>query len=190
MKASYQADQLQAVCVRPPLEYLRLLEKLEKNSDVMWKLHKMLPGQRIASAGWVTTARKRLESLGNENCHAFPQCFLDRRRKVLLELHMDDIQGTGPIENLRTAIKELRGLVDLKASDVIRVGRYSHLKPEWLRFENGDVFVRPRVKYIQDMIELLGMTQAKLAQCPSLGGKYKHSRRRSGACRSQDPPIA
>lgn len=72
VKAYYQADQLEEVCVRLPIEYLRLLEKHGKNSDVMWKLHKMLPGQRIARAGWVTTARKRLESHGYEQCHALP----------------------------------------------------------------------------------------------------------------------
>lgn len=112
VKAYYQADQLEAVCVRPPIEYLRLLEKLGENSDVMWTLHRVLRGQRIASAGRVTTARKSLESQGYENCQALPQFFLGRRRKVLLELRMDDIHRTGPVENLRAAIKELRGLFD------------------------------------------------------------------------------
>lgn len=51
---------------------------------------------------------------------------------------------------------------------MIRVGRYSHLTRERLRLDNGDVLVRPWVKYIQDMIELLGMTKAKPAACPSL----------------------
>ncbi len=52
VKAYYQAaDQLEEVGVKPPLEYLRLLEKLEKDSNMMRKLLKMLPGQRIAGAG-------------------------------------------------------------------------------------------------------------------------------------------
>ena len=49
---------------------------------------------------------------------------------MLLELHMDDIHGTGPAEHLQGAIAELRETFDLKATDVIRAGRYSHLKRE------------------------------------------------------------
>ena len=100
VKAYYQADQLEEVCVKPPAEYLRLLEKLGKDSNVMWKLLKMLPGQRIAGSGWITTARKRLEAKAYENCQALPQFFYDRKRKVLLELHMGDIHGTGPADQL------------------------------------------------------------------------------------------
>ena len=54
----------------------------------MWKLLKMLPGQRIAGAGWITTARKRLEAKTYETCQALPQFCYDRRRKALLELLM------------------------------------------------------------------------------------------------------
>jgi hypothetical protein len=43
---------------------------------------------------------------------------------------MDDIHGTGPLDQLTAAITELRGVFDIEASDVIRVGRYSHLKSE------------------------------------------------------------
>ena len=168
VKAYYQADQLEEVCVKPPLEYLRLLEKLGKNSDVKWKLLKMLPGQRIAGAGWIATARKRLEAAGYENCQALPQFFYDRKRKVLLELHMDDIHGTGPVDQLAAAIAELRGVFDLKASDTIRVGRYSHLKRERLRMENGDVMIRPSLKYIEDLIVVMDMSDAKIVSCPSL----------------------
>ena len=146
VKAYYQADQLEEVCVKPPKEYLRLLEKLGRDPDVMWKLRKMLPGQRIAGAGWIATARTRLEAKQYENNAALPQFYYDRQRKILLELHMDDIHGTGPIETLKEAIAELRDTFDLKASDVITVGRYSHLKRERMRLENGDIMIRPSVK--------------------------------------------
>ena len=42
------------------------------------------------------------------------------------------------------AIAELREIFDLKATDVIKVGRYSHLKRERLRLENGGVMIPPQ----------------------------------------------
>ena len=168
IKAYYQADQLEEVCVKPPIEYLRLLTKLGRDSDIMWRLKKMLPGQRIAGAGWIATARKRLVANGYECNEALPQFYYHREKKTLLELHMDDIHGTGPVEVLKKVIAELRETFDIKASDVITAGRYSHLKRERLRLDNGDVMIRPSVKYIDDMIALMCMQDAKPAVCPSL----------------------
>ena len=34
--------------------------------------------------------------------------------------------------------------------------------------ENGDVMIRPSLKYIEDLIVLLDMTDAKIVSCPSL----------------------
>ncbi len=53
--------------MKPPAEYLRLLAKLGRDPDVMWKLRKMLPGQRIAGAGWIAAARTRLDKTKYEN---------------------------------------------------------------------------------------------------------------------------
>ncbi len=79
VKAYYQADQLKEVCVKPPLEYLRLLEKLGKDSNVMWKLLKMLPGQRAAGAGGIWTARQRLENEGLESSAGLSQFYYTKR---------------------------------------------------------------------------------------------------------------
>ena len=51
---------------------------------------------------------------------------------------------------------------------MITVGRYSNLKRERMRLENGDIMIRPSVKYIDDMVALLSMEDAKEAVCPSL----------------------
>ena len=37
-----------------------------------------------------------------------------------------------------------------------------------MRLENGDIMIRPSVKYIDDMVALLSMKDAKEAICPSL----------------------
>ncbi len=43
-----------------------------------------------------------------------------------------------------------------------------HVKRECLRLKSGDVMIRPSVKYIDDMIALVGMTDAKIAPWPNL----------------------
>ena len=37
--------------------------------------------------------------------------------------------------------------------DVIRQGRYSHLKRDRLRLMNGDVMIRPNIKHIEDQLD-------------------------------------
>ena len=37
-----------------------------------------------------------------------------------------------------------------------------------MRLNNGDIMIRPSVKYIDDMVALLDMQDAKTAPCPNL----------------------
>eukprot|EP00959_Pyramimonas_sp_CCMP1952_P292833 6124323-Pyramimonas_sp.AAC.1 len=77
---------------------------------------------------------------------------------------MDDFHGEGPTSNLEGVIKRLRGAFDLKATDVIRQGRCSHLKRDRLRLMNGNIMLRPTVKHIDDLIYVMGMEKAKPAK--------------------------
>ncbi|CAK0827151.1 unnamed protein product, partial [Prorocentrum cordatum] len=60
VKAYYQADETEMVCVEPPAEYLAILAELGRPTDIAWALEKMLPGQRVAGAGWVDKAAESL----------------------------------------------------------------------------------------------------------------------------------
>ena len=51
---------------------------------------------------------------------------------------------------------------------MITTARYSHLKRERLRLENGDVLLRAPPKYIDSIIDLMDMRKAKAAKTPSL----------------------
>ena len=149
VKAYYQADQTESVCVEPPAEYLTLLAELGKPTDIVWELKKMLPGQRVAGAGWVKKAAKDLKEENYERCEGlpqFPQFFYNREKKVFIEVRMDDFHGEGPAENLGDAICVLRQRFDLMASDVIMTGRYSDLKRERLRLPGGDIMLRPKLQ--------------------------------------------
>ncbi|CAK0813201.1 unnamed protein product [Prorocentrum cordatum] len=168
VKAYYQADQTEKVCVEPPAEYLSILAEMGKPTDIVWALDKMLPGQRVAGAGWVDKAAKTLKGEGFDRSECQPQFYYRREKEILIEVRMDDFHGEGPIGNLDGVIKRLREVFDLKATDVIRQGRYSHLKRDRLRLMNGNIMLRPNVKHIDDLIYVMGMEKAKPAKVPSL----------------------
>ncbi|CAK0827956.1 unnamed protein product [Prorocentrum cordatum] len=168
VKAYYQADQTEKVCVGPPAEYLAILAEMGKPTDIVWALDKMLPGQRVAGAGWVDKAAKTLKGEGFDRSECQPQFYDHREKEILIEVHMGDFHGEGPSGNLDGIIKRLRGVFDLKATDVIMQGRYSHLKRDRLRLMNGNIMLRPNVKHIDDLIYAMGMETAKPAKVPSL----------------------
>ena len=68
----------------------------------------MLPGQRIAGAGWVDDASERLETEGFDRNEALPQFFWHRKDKVLIEMHMDDFHGCGPVGVVDRRVARLR----------------------------------------------------------------------------------
>ena len=168
VKAYYQADQIEEVCVAPPAEYLALRAAQGLRTDVLWYLHKMLPGQRTGGAAWIATARSRIEALGYDRNLACPQFYYHREKKVLLELHMDDIHGVGASQHAaKEQLEALRATFDLKGSDVIVQGRYAHLKRERLKTAN-ETLVRGNPSHIDNVVTLLGMEKAKTVPTPSL----------------------
>jgi len=167
IKAYYQAEQTEPVCVRPPQEFLMMRAVLGLSTDVVWKLKKMLPGQRAAGAAWVKQVATVLGGAGFERNPALPQFYKRERDKCVVEVHMDDFHGSVPVDEIAEAVAELRTLFHLKASDMIVTGRYSHLKRDRLRRER-DTLLRANVRHIEDMVRVLGMEKAKTAPTPSL----------------------
>ena len=99
VSAYYQAEQTEAVCVEAPGEYHAILAARSGAggaSDLVWELNKMLPGQRVAGAGWVRTLALKLQGLGFDRCETHPQFYIRRHDDVLFECHMDDLYGGRP----------------------------------------------------------------------------------------------
>ena len=94
--------------MKPPAEYIELLAQQGKSTNVVWKLHCILPGQRIAGAGWVDDASERLEREGFDRNEALPQFFWHRKDKVLIEMHMCDFHGCGPLGVVDRHVARLR----------------------------------------------------------------------------------
>ena len=151
VKAYYQADQTEEVCVAPPAEYLALRAAQGLSTDALWYLRKTLPGQRTGGAAWIATARGRLENRGYERNAASPQFYLHRERRVVIELHVDDVHGVGPRAAAAGELEALRETFDLKATDVISEGRYAHLKRERLK-SGAETLIRANPAHISNLI--------------------------------------
>ena len=119
-----------------------LMESEGMDTDVAWVLHKMLPGQRTSAAGWVAKAAKTLVAMDFERCPQQPQFFFRLADNVLIEVHVNDFHGTGGREGAELAVAAPRDALDLKASDVIAHGRYSHLKRDRMKL-SGETLIRP-----------------------------------------------
>ena len=167
VKAYYQAKQKENVCVRPPAEYIEMLAQAGRRTDVVWKLHRMLPGQRIAGAGWVDDASERLKNEGFDRCEALPQFFRRASDGIVIEMHMDDFHGCGESQAAKQCVERLREVFDLKATEVFMTGRYSHLRRDRLR-EGNVTFLRGNPVHVDKLIELYGMEKAKITGVPSL----------------------
>ena len=64
----------------------------------MWRLKKQLPGRRTTGQLWVDHAAALLvDELGMTRCVECP-CFFQSLSGVVIELHMDDFHGAGPLE--------------------------------------------------------------------------------------------
>ena len=84
--------------VDPPTEWLDQQGALGNPTSVLWR--KQLYGQRRAGTRWVDLMAQRLEEQSFDRCDASPQCFANYELDVFVEVHMDDLHGTGPIPAL------------------------------------------------------------------------------------------
>ncbi|CAK0834427.1 unnamed protein product, partial [Prorocentrum cordatum] len=152
VEACCQAGQTEKVCVEPPPQCLAILAAMGGFTDIVWALDKMLPGQRVAGAGWVDKAAKTLEGEGFERCECQPQFYRRKEKDIRIEVHMGDLHGEGQIWDLGGIIERLRGMFGLRATGVIGQGRYFHLERGRLRLVDGDVMLGPNVEHIEDLI--------------------------------------
>ena len=96
-----------------------------------------------------------MDKLGFTRCVSAPQFFRNPERQVGLEVHMDDVHGFGPDPQVQT-FKE-----DLAAHIWFRDGSVHH---------NGAVTIESNPKYLDAVLELLGLEGAKDVPTPSVPG--------------------
>ena len=72
-------------------------------------------------------------------------CFFQSLKGVVIELHMDDFHGAGPLEACSEIIERLKQLLKLKVSPLLEPEvRYQHLRRHRVRALEGTFFGNER----------------------------------------------
>ena len=166
-RAFLHVEELENVVVKPPSIWLEWRQAQGLDTNVVWRMKKVLYGRRVAGQRWVDHLAGLLEGEGLTRVAAAPQFFCDPSRKLFLETHMDDGHGCGPIKLSKELCERLNEKVSLKVQGPHSVGSvYSHLKRERNLYFNG-TFLKPDSKHIDTIVSLLGLEQANPVSTPS-----------------------
>ena len=175
--AYHQAPQLDDVVVEPPEEYMNRLRAAGISTNIWWKLQKQLPGRRQAGQRWVADFTSALvDKLGFTRCVSAPQFFWNPDRQVGTEVHMDDVPGFGPDPQVEKFKETLAAHTWFRGGGVHREGaEYDHLKRFRKRL-NGAIIIESNPKYLDAVLELLGLEGFKDVPTPSVPAHKESSR--------------
>ena len=116
-------------------------------------------GRRRARTRWADFMAERLEEQSFDRCDAAPQFFANYELDVFIEVHMDDLHGTGP----RLALD----LVQTNFSQKIR-------RVERVRVLHTDrTEIVPNPKYLRAVLHSMELANSKPAPTPSGAGSVK-----------------
>ena len=156
------------VVVKPPQEWLDWQAQQGLSTAVLWKMKKLLPGRRVASKLWVKHVGEQLKSVGFEQCPGQPQFFHNKTTKLTCSVHMDDIHGCGPAEEIDKHLTELAALLPLKKAQRHTTGdSYTHLKRTRHLLEGGTLIV-PNDKHVREVLKRLDLENCKPAAAPMI----------------------
>ena len=95
-------------------------------------------------------------------------CFFRSETGVVIELHMDDFHGAGPVEACNEIIAKLKLHLKLKVSLLMEPGvRYQHLRRHRVRTKDG-TFIGSERRHIDNVLHALGLESANSVPTPSL----------------------
>ena len=135
---TFEADAVDAYCevfeheevvVELAPEYLERLAKAGRDTDIVCRLRRQLPGRRAAGQSWVEhVAGILVNKLGFVRCTTAPQFYWSSERMVALELHMDGIHGAATASGREKFVKDLALEINFKGGDRCETGKPT--KPE------------------------------------------------------------
>jgi len=154
--------------MRPPKEWIDNEERQKRDTDVVWKLLKMLYGRRTAGQAWVEWFSEKLILIGALRCPEAPQFFFLPRWQIAMEVHMDDVHGVGvDPRNIHDMADALKGYLKIKFEGPFFPGmRYSHLGRVRILYEDG-VFIKADEKHLDKAIAILALEKARPAATPA-----------------------
>ncbi len=131
-------------------------------------MRKQLPGRRTAGQRWVDHATALLtEGLGKIRCVECP-CFNQSLSGVVIELHMDDFHGPGPLEACSEVIAKLKQHLKLKASPLVGPEvRCQHLRRHRVRTHDS-AFIGSERRHIDSVLHALGLEAGSAVPTASL----------------------
>ncbi len=95
-------------------------------------------------------------------------CFFQSLSGVVIELHMDDVHGAGPLVACNKIIEQLKKRLRLKVSPPLEPEvRYQHLRRHRVRTQDG-AFIGSERRHIDNVLHALGLEAANGAPTPSL----------------------
>ena len=108
--ALLHAEELERVIVNPPAKWKR------RCPGYMWLLKKCLYGRRPGPKRWYQTFRKTLITFGLETSLVQLTLFRHPTSGVVMEAHVDDIEMTGPDEEVDVILQRLGEVFLLKVA--------------------------------------------------------------------------
>ena len=162
-----QAPEHEEVVVEPAPEYLERHAKAGRDTDIVWRLRRQLPGRGAAGQSWVEHVAGILVNKLSFVTTA-PQFYWSSERIVALELHMDDIHGAATPSGREKFVKDLALEINFKGGDRCETGKpYEHLKRPRLPM-SGETRIQPNPKYLESVANQLGLTCAKTRPTPGV----------------------
>jgi hypothetical protein len=126
-------------------------------------------GERGAAQAWQEFFAEALVAIGFSRNRKDPTKFHHVERNIYVDSHVDDSHGTAPqlaLAWLPPALEEAG--IDLKSATVAGVGdSYNYLQVTYTRVSLRRFIVTPSTRYIQDIIDELGLRDAKPKTTPS-----------------------
>ncbi|CAE7029215.1 GIP [Symbiodinium sp. CCMP2592] len=169
--AYWQVPIKEDVYMYPPAEWLEKRKAAGlPHQGLVWKLKKEWYGRQIAGQSFVDWAAQQAKTEDFDRCQAAPWFFYNAARDASMEVHMDDFYGTAPEREAVEFLESLSKKIVMKYK-IHRPGdTFEHLKRLRTVHEDG-MMVKPNPKYLEGMLETLGLKEANAAPTPESTAK-------------------
>ena len=140
--------------------------------DTLWRLKKVLPGQRNGAKRWFSSFSSVLLSIGFEACEVMPSIFKHKTRDIIMNVHVDDelVAMKDPADG-EWLLTELRKKYKLQVEGPVPIGRFgkgeelNYLKKTYIFSQEG-ILVRPNGKYVSALLDLYNLEGRKAKATP------------------------
>ena len=157
--AFLHAEELERVIVNPPAEWRRIW------LGFMWLLKKCPYGRRPRPKRWNQTFRETLVTLGLEASLVLSTLFRHPTSGVVMEAHVDDIEITGPDDEVAAILQRLGEVFLLKVAPSAEAGTISVFRRK-MRTKDA-LYTAPFRSLLESIVETLGLENCRKIKSPT-----------------------